>query len=474
VSGVFLFWRIVLGALRSRAVVALGKAALFLAGRARRDAMLNRFDSLVVRSGWPRHPPGWINLYASELRWRAARGPGIRAGRPAPRSRAAGAPWRVGFFGAFSGTLSFPRDLFAACPPEVELVVVDVPYRGARAGFVAPFCHEYIAAPTRDAAGERWTDEVAAAVNGAGLDLLVNVRDRPDALDLIDRLTVPCVANYCTGSDLLHHAGVDFQYHGQPQPDFFVRDDRMYCGLTRAPFSPRPVFAITGYYDRRGLDLRARRPRWSEREPLIVCHGSLYKLTHPAFLACLLGLLAADSALEFVMIGKDSQGALGRITGEASRRGLASRVHYEGEFSSLRDAEGHVSDSGWMRLLSLLERARLAGDPWPIGGGSSRFEAYLAGTPSAHMGVRLDPAAWGRGQAAVCDILFLNVARATAFDVAGYREIARRCLYDGEFADLVAGEQREVAVRLSDEAAWWSQLRTLYDRWARGAGHPAA
>ena len=91
------------------------------------------------------------------------------------------------------------------------------------------------------------------------------------------------------------------------------------------------------------------------------------------------------------------------------------------------------------------------------------------------MGIRLDRAAWGRGQAAVCDILFLNVPRATAVDETGYRAIARRCLYDGAFADAVADEQREVAVRLSDEAAWWTQLRTLYDRWARvGAGHPSA
>jgi hypothetical protein len=315
---------------------------------------------------------------------------------------------------------------------------------------------------------------VASAINGASLDLLVNIGDRRESYELIDRLSVPCVANYCTGSDLLHHAGLDFQFHGQPQPDFFVREDRMFSGMTRAAFSPRPVFAITGYYDRRGLDPRAPRPRWSDREPLIVFHGSLYKLAHPAFLGCLFDLLAADSALEFVMVGKDFAGALERILSESARRGLGARVHYEREFSAVRDADGNVPDAGWHHLLSLLQRARLAADPWPVGGGSSRFEAYLAGTPSAHMGIRIDRESWGRAQAAVCDILFLNVPRATAFDETGYREIARRCLYDGAFADAVAAEQREVAVRLSDEAAWWTQLRTLYERWARGAGHPSA
>ena len=132
-----------------------------LVGAQRRDALLARFESLAVRSGWPRHPRRWINLYASELRWRAARGPGRRRARPRPRPLAPDAPLRVGFFGPFSGALSFPRELFAACPPEIELAIFDVPYRGVRAGFLAPLRLEYVAAPAREGAGDAWIDEVA-------------------------------------------------------------------------------------------------------------------------------------------------------------------------------------------------------------------------------------------------------------------------------------------------------------------------
>jgi hypothetical protein len=464
-------WRLVFGALRSRPVVGLLAAVLravdLVAGRARRDAVVRLFDALVVRSGWPGHARGWINLYASELRVRALRGPGIRAHRR--EARPATAAPRIGFFGPFAGLLSFPRELFAACPPEVELVLFDVPFRGARGEYLAPLCREYVPLPEPLEGDGRWVAEVAARVDAAGLDLFVNVGQRPESYDLIDLLSVPCVAHHCDGSDLFHHAGVDFQMHGQPQPDFFVQDDVMFCGLTRRPFSHRPVFPISGYYDRRGLDPRAARPRWSERDPLIVSHGALHKLGDPGFLGCLFELLTADASLEFVMTGKDPLRTLTAIMGAARRRGLAARVHYEGEFSAVREADGSVPASGWERLFSLLSRARLAPDPWPIGGGSARFEAYLAGAPSAHMGVRLDGEAWGRRQVAACDIPSLSVERATAFDVAAYREIARRCLYEGDFADAVAAEQREVAVRLSDDRAWWTRLLGHYARW-RSAG----
>jgi hypothetical protein len=466
---VFLVWRMVLGALRSPLVVALAAALLRIASRRggarRREALLERFESVLVRSGWPGHARGWINLYASELRWRAARGEGVRTGRP--ETRPGPARLRVGLFGPFAGLLSFPRELFAACPPVIELVLFDLPYRGAGAGFLAPFCHQYVAVADPEL-GRGWIEDLASAVSRVGLDLFVNIGYREESYDLIDRLAVPCVANYCTGSDLLHHAGVDFQYHGQPQPDLFVREDRMFCAMTRAPFSRRPVFEISGYYDRRGLDPRAPRPRWAEREPLIVYHGSLHKVGEPAFQQCLFQLLAADSSLDFVMIGKDREDTLGRIMAAAARHGVAARVHHEGQFSAVRGADGAVPPPGWERLLSYLGRARLAPDPWPMPGGSSRFEAYLAGAPSAHMGVRLDRDAWGRRQPVVCDIPSLNVPRATALGVDEYQAIARRCLYEADFADAVAAEQREVAVRLSDDAAWWAQIRALYERWRNG------
>src|SRR5438552_2339388 len=82
----------------------------------------------------------------------------------------------------------------------------------------------------------------------------------------------------------------------------------------------------------------------------------------------------------------------------APQCGVSSRVHYEGAFESARSKSGVVADHGWSKLCSYLADARLAPDPWPIGGASARFEAYAMGVPSVHMAVRFDEASWGRPQ----------------------------------------------------------------------------
>src|SRR5437879_3568289 len=109
----FVLWRCIYAPLRWRFVIVAVATALGLAerlgGRALRDRLVGRFDAHVVRSGWPGHPRGWINLHASEFQTRVLRvlgGPALVRRPIAPRSNPA--PLRVGCYGAFSGLLGFP------------------------------------------------------------------------------------------------------------------------------------------------------------------------------------------------------------------------------------------------------------------------------------------------------------------------------------------------------------------------------
>src|SRR5207249_546271 len=117
------------------------------------------------------------------------------------------------------------------------------------------------------------------------------------------------------------------------------------------------------------------------------------------------------------------------------------QVRYEGSFSGLRGSDGHIDDPGWKRLVSLLGRARLSPDPWPVGGGSSRVESYLLGTPCVHMGVRFDPASWGRPQYSECEVPALLIPSGTAYSWDEYRSLCKKCLYDKAFADALVAEQ---------------------------------
>jgi hypothetical protein len=196
---------------------------------------------------------------------------------------------------------------------------------------------------------------------------------------------------------------------------------------------------------------------------LIVTHGSLYKFAATSFTDCLLDVLESDSDVQWVLVGKDNGRALASIERMARARGLSSRVHYEGEFSSLRNAQGVVDDPRWPHVQDLLRRARLAPDPFPMGSGSARFEAYWLGAPSPHMGIRTRTS---RGLAS-CDLPVLSVPAATAESVADYRALCLRCLHDGRFGDSIQREQQLAAVHASDPDRWWRELEAAYRTWQR-------
>jgi hypothetical protein len=462
------FWRLVYRLLRSRLAVAAGAAVLGAIERARgtpaADFVIARFDALFVRSGWPAHQPGWVNLDASRYLWRVrlrrrGRRPGVRKRRAAT----AGRPLRLGCVGRFSGLLGFGPQLFAETPAEIALHIFDCEY-GERAGRYLEGLAEYTPLP-----GDAAPSQLAAAVNDAALDALLLVLRGAEAYELAERVTVPCLMFACTGSDLLHHPSVDVQLYAQREADYLLRGRRLFCATSRAPFGDEELDPAFFPYDARGLDASSRRG-WEAREPLAVVHGSLYKVASSAYVDCLARLLQADAGLELVLMGKDDGRSLAEIRAQMRAAGVESRLYYEGVFSPARGADGTLDDPGWQKLVGLLGRARLAPDPFPICGATARVEAFGAGVPSPHLAVRFDEASWGRSQEAVVEVEALRVPLVDAPSVAAYEELCRRCLGDGVFADQVAAAQADVFARVTDGAAYWRQILACYDEWARRVG----
>lgn len=422
------------------------------------EGWLSAFERRFVRSGWPGHRTNWINLHASGLLSRARR---IQRGAPAPpvrRPATPRAPLRVGIVGRFVGLLGFPTSLFETCPSDLALTLFDVSHVGRRAEYLQRIGCEYRPVDL-DGAGPG-TRDAARAIQSADLDLLVNVNWKPDAHDLLDIVETGCIANYCVGSDLLHHPRVDIELVWQVQADNVISDGRLWCTQAHLPVGATFVHQISGLYDERGLS--GERPRsWNEREPLIVSHGSLYKFAVPEFTQCMLEVLAQHPEARWVLMGKDDGAALDAIRTRAAARGMSDRVRYDGEFSAMRNAEGMVDDAGWVAVQDLLRRARLAPDPFPIGSGSARFEGYVLGAPSVHMGIR------GRQSKplATCDLPVLSVPIATAETLAEYQSLAIRCLSDASYASEVQTAQLAAARRACDPRRWWAELREAYDAW---------
>jgi hypothetical protein len=464
------WWRVTYALLGSRLMIACAGAILdsvaAIRGADARAHALGVFEQWFVYSGWPLYARGWMNIHMSRIAALLRRRGTPVVARRIPSARS---PIRIAMVGRFVGLLGFPQELFDACP--AHLIVADIGHEGR----FAPYLHR----PDRDYAafdldaGTATPAAVAAFINGAGPDLVLNIGYKQEAFDILDHVDAPCVANYCTGSDLLHHRSVDLQYHGQPEADYFVVDGRMFCGTSRSYVPSSRIHTITGYIDPRGLLSSPRRRPWSEREPLIVCHGSLYKFAAAGFVSVLMQVLARNPAARLVLMGRDDGRALNAVQGAAGRAGVAGRVEYLGFFSGVRDANGGLPDPGWARLIELLGRARLAPDAFPLGGGSSRFEAYAMGVPSVHLAVRFDESAWGRPQAGTCEIPSLAAPRGTVRSIDEYAALCDRALADGAFADALAAEQLTLARNVGDARRWWAEILDGHATWLSSKWHAA-
>lgn len=457
-------WRALHRLLRTRSTNKAVAWFLRRQGHEKAEDILSWLETRLVWTGWPIHSAGWVNLDVARFTWRIRRRIQKQQVLVPPRaSRYSGdRPVRLGCLASFSGLLALGPTHFAKRIPELELHVFDLEYRGALAPYLEPLVASYHPFTASDL--ENGVSRLAAAINEGDLDALLVFGADPTATAVLDHIDTPCIAFACTGSVLLPHERVSFSIWVQPEADYFVHKGRLFSGLARAPYGPETIYDGFFVYDLRGLLSRNRLPV-AQREPLIVSHGSLYKAASDPFLDVVTELLIDDARLEWVLFGKDDGAALDHVRLRAQQAGVAGRVHWEGEYSPVRGSDGDLHDPGWDRLVAALSRARLAPNPWPIGGGSARVEAYAMDVPTVHMAVRFDRKAWGRPQHAVVDLPNLEVPAATATEPNRYREICRAALYNDEFASQIVAAQRTIAATAGDGERYWRDVHALYLRW---------
>lgn len=464
------FWRLLYWvAGRPRTVRALAALLVVLdsrrTGRAR--SIIARMES--VSAGFPRRSFGALNLDAYRLLDRIEHRLQTERWEAEPRRSAgeSGERIRVGLLGQFSALLTFSLDHVRALSQRADVTVFDIGFRGRHASYLAGAAGEYRRFALWDPPAARTPRpppevvEVADAINRADLDLLLVVSGR-FALPLLDLVDTPFIAYAPTGSRPLFHERIDLQLFVQPTADYFIRGGQLFCATSHAPMGEPAIVHGHLVYDMRDLAGVPTLP-WSRREPLIVYHGSLYKAAVQPYLDCIFGLLRDDPTLEFVLVGKDDGRSWTFIEDAAARAGVSARVRWEGAYARFRADDGvSIADDGWLRLVELLRSARLAPDPWPMGGGSSRIEAYALGVPAPHMMLRTDPESWGRPQHTIAEADALRVPNAEATTVDAYRDLSRRILSDSVFAESLMAEQRSVAVRLTDPEGFWDQVLALY------------
>jgi hypothetical protein len=428
-------------------------------GDARARHAMHLFGDRWVWSGRP-FARGWINLHASRFLSVVERSVwGLPPVAPRPLPPLSERPLRVGMLANLHLTLGTQRPLFEAVPREsIELHLFDRWAGGSGASYLAPFAASYHALSDDSPAS------FAAAINRVAPDLLLSLVPQSVAFRTFEMIDTPCVASVCTSSDLLHHPRVAYHVFTQPEFGYRVRDREVFCDFTGKPFGQAPAFESWLVCDARGMNEGQRRA-WHDREPLIVWHGSLYKLCSAGFLDLIVELLHANPAVRFEYFGKGPQTE--SIARMAKTRGVADRVQHRGVAGFARDQHGELQPDTYAALRDALSRARLWPDSFPVGGGSARFEAYVSGTPSIHMAPAADPPRGPYEDGSLLELPWLEATRGVARSRREYFELAQRCLRDAAFADTLAGEQDAVAAAVLDARAWWLHMRRGYESWRK-------
>jgi len=309
---------------------------------------------------------------------------------------------------------------------------------------------------------------LATAINAARLDLLIvsngSIEEKHDIAALVD---TPCLVGYLMGSEPVMHPKIDYCLYVQPRTGFPVLGHTMYSVFTGRPVPAEKCCTETAFaYEMVGAD-RAANPPWEARENLMIFHGRLAQLIEPSFLGVLAELLREDPGLRFELLGPGDN--LEEIQAFFANRGVGERVRYLG----MVDKRDYTAGTFHSRIYDFVRRGRLEANPWPIGGGSARVEAYLAGTPTANL--RFHPEGdrpWASDQTTVA-LPFIDAPSGTADDIAGFKALCRRCLYDRTFAEELIAEQYHVAAEVTNHGVWWERVIACYRDWLAGKGWAA-
>jgi hypothetical protein len=432
-----------------------------------------------------RNYQGYVPLQAWQAFWSVSRRIDS-AGQSPRRVPELRAKYRVGLMGMIAYLPFFPRKLFCALPPEIELhlfeTVRELPADHYLRHTDAASLHDLVLDWKNDVPSHGIdsqpeykvrVEETARLINEAKLDLLLVSEPGRELYDVLDRVDVPAIAELTSTSNVCFHPKIDLQFYIHSTKDYVVRENRLFCRASEQ-FLTQPSFVVPYclLFDTTGYE--GKPVPWAERQHALFFHGRLVKASQPAFLKILLDLLEDDSELLLILYGMDSHRALETIRAQAARRGLEARVDFRGHFCLARNTEGEIVDPTWHRFRDDLRHAKLAPTSFPMASGCARFESYTAGVPCVNLAIRTDNRHWTAQDETLVDIPALYTPSATVNDLGDYKRIARRLLHEEPLAEQVIGEQMEIVQQLGSPRFSWRQILDAYRLWQQRAAGDAS
>jgi hypothetical protein len=354
---------------------------------------------------------------------------------------------KIGLLGNLSGTSMTPisyLDFFATS--NHQLYIYDVS-DGDLLAKKSKYHHSYSFLPGK----YKWKnlEKICEIINRDDLDLVVIADTMAFSSCIASRLEAKAIYYYSFGSGVLPKMQRLTNILCQPQVDFQVRENYIYSYNSMRNIESARTISIAGYYDSRGVVINSVKD-YSTNLKFLFYHGSIYKILNYSFLKSVSRILLSQNDLKFMFVGQCTVTQLWRIKFSLFILGISKQCLYlphieydQGEFGSLGE---------------ILSKSLVFLNPWPVGAGAARFEAYASRIPVAHLELSEVQKMNKTKLSTVVDVLGFKtrVNKNTSKD--NYVDFVLKAINDLSFRKVVIDEQLKNAEYLSSSTRWWNEV----------------
>lgn len=368
---------------------------------------------------------------------------------------------RIGILASFNGNSSLSSSILDSVPDDIDAICYDLEFKNKFAdGSQRKWKHRKIRAtipqPSRflRVFGDYFdVFSLADLITSDDLDILVVATGSID-LSLIKTVELSQAKTFValnTGAMIFPHPKCVKQIQFDLPPGYSIHNGKLYSYRSKKIIAPEATFYDHYFpYDRRNI-----LPNFNfNRNKVIFLNCRLSKLSSE-YVASVARILKLYPNYKFVFMGRE-QAFLKNILKQFDAHGVGDRVKFEGEYSTLKDAKGEMSDPMWLKCVDYLRTSAIVLDTFPEDGGSSKVEAFCAYTPVVYLSSQPDQF---KSPATYHILNGLRVPAAEAASITDYVSVAKRILSDDHYREKVCASQYNIAKRLTDPNEFWRVIR---------------
>lgn len=298
---------------------------------------------------------------------------------------------------------------------------------------------------------DKWKniEKICESINRDDLDLIVIADAMVFSSCIASRVKAKAVYYYSFGSGVLPKIRGLTNILCQPQVDFQARKYCLFSYNSMQNLEAARTILVAGYYDRRGIPVDPIESLSSDMK-YVFYHGSIYKIVNYSFLKNLSRILSSQVNLKFIYVGHSTRRDLFRIKLYLLSLGIHKKciylphnVYNQGEFGTLGE---------------VLKKSLVFLNPWPVGAGAARFEAYSYKIPVAHLELTREHKFKKTKSNTVVDVLGFDTDLNANMSKTNYVDFVVRSIEDLDFRKKVIGEQFRKVEYLSSSTRWWNQV----------------